>query len=67
MLFRSCINVFKISCRIPDFGAKASLIFGEFWIKLGNSLLHKEHLCYKSQFYTEHFHYKLEYFWKISS
>ena len=30
MLFRSYINVFKFLCRIPEFGAKTSLIFGAF-------------------------------------
>ena len=67
MLFRSCINVFKFSCRIPEFWAKTSLIFWAFWARLENSLLHKEHLCYKNQIYTEHFHYNPEHFWKISS
>ena len=62
MLFRSCINVFKFLCRIPEFGAKMSLIVGSFWAKLENSLLHKEHLGYKNQIYKEHFHYNLEHF-----
>ena len=47
MLFRSCINIFKFLCRIPEFGAKTFLNFGVFWAKLENFLLHKEHLCYK--------------------
>ena len=62
MLFRPCINVFKFLCRIPEFGAKPFLNFRTFWAKLENFLLHKEHLCYKKQVYTEHFHYNLEHF-----
>ena len=62
MLFRSCINVFKFLCKIPEFGAKTSLIFGAFWAKLENSLLHNEHLSYKNQIYPGHFHYNQEHF-----
>ena len=62
MLFRSCINVFKLLCKIPEFGTKTSLILGAFWAKLENSLFHNEHLSYKNQLYPEHFHYNQEHF-----